>query len=98
LLGHLLLLQCPWFSGLVFWWSWWVLAYSFHSSWVVWLIALQVFSLISILSSSSKIVSSTCSSLLKWPSTVLCVSVLFFFSDVFHILCHHFFNFFYFHL
>jgi hypothetical protein len=23
----LLLLQCPWFSGLVFWWSRWVLAF-----------------------------------------------------------------------
>jgi hypothetical protein len=30
----LLLLQWPWFAGLVFWWSCWVLVYSFHSSWV----------------------------------------------------------------
>jgi hypothetical protein len=29
--------------GLVFWWSRWVLAYSFRRSWVVWLIALQFF-------------------------------------------------------
>jgi hypothetical protein len=28
------LLQCPWFTGLVFWWSCWVLSYSFCSSWV----------------------------------------------------------------
>jgi hypothetical protein len=40
LLSPLLLLQCPWFSGLVFWWSQWVLTYCFHRSWVVWLIAL----------------------------------------------------------
>jgi hypothetical protein len=32
-----LLLQCPGFSDLAFWWSHWVLIYSFHSSWVVWL-------------------------------------------------------------
>jgi hypothetical protein len=32
-----LLLQRPWFSGLFFWWSCWVLAYSFQRSWVVWL-------------------------------------------------------------
>jgi hypothetical protein len=30
-----LLLQCPWFSGFVFWWNHWVLAYSFLNSWVV---------------------------------------------------------------
>jgi hypothetical protein len=54
------------------------------------------FFLISILSFSSKILSSTCSSLLKWPSTVFCVWLkgLFslgfleinLFSEVFHIL------------
>jgi hypothetical protein len=31
-LGHFLLLQCLWFTGLVFWWS--VLVCLFHSSWV----------------------------------------------------------------
>jgi hypothetical protein len=36
-LAPLFLLQCPWFSSLVFWQSHWVLAYSFHSSRVVWL-------------------------------------------------------------
>jgi hypothetical protein len=36
-----LLLQCPWFSGLVFWWSQWILAYSFRKSWVVWVITLH---------------------------------------------------------
>jgi hypothetical protein len=39
----LLLFQCPRFSGLVFWWSCWVLAYCFHSSWVVWLRFLLLF-------------------------------------------------------
>jgi hypothetical protein len=43
LLEPLLLLQCPWFSGLVLWWSWWVLVYSFHRSWVVLLTVLWVF-------------------------------------------------------
>jgi hypothetical protein len=59
-----------WFSDLVFWWSNWALAYSFHSSGVVWLRVLLFFSWISILSSSSYILSSTCSILLEWPSTV----------------------------
>jgi hypothetical protein len=27
--------RCPWFSSLVFWWIRWVLAFSFHRSWVV---------------------------------------------------------------
>jgi hypothetical protein len=58
---------------LVSWWSCWVLAYSFHSSWVVWLRFLLFFSLISILSSSSEILSSTFYSLLEWPSTVFFV-------------------------
>jgi hypothetical protein len=31
------------FSGLVFWWSHWVLAYSFYSSFVIWLIFLLFF-------------------------------------------------------
>jgi hypothetical protein len=48
-----------------FWWSCWVLAYSFHSSWVVWLIFLLFFSSISILSSSSEILSSTFSALVE---------------------------------
>jgi hypothetical protein len=34
----------------------------------------SAFSLISILSLSSEILSSNCSSLLEWPSTVFCVS------------------------
>jgi hypothetical protein len=34
LLGSLLL-QYPWFSGLVFWWIQWVLTYSFHRSFFV---------------------------------------------------------------
>jgi hypothetical protein len=38
-----LLLQCPWFSGLIFWLSCWVLTYSFYSSSIVWLIFLQLF-------------------------------------------------------
>jgi hypothetical protein len=94
-LAPLLLLQCPWFSGLVFWWSHWVLAYYFHSSWVVWLRFLLFFSLISILSLHSEILSSTCSSLLEWSSTVFFVwlkglfisriSVWFFFLRFFHI-------------
>jgi hypothetical protein len=33
----LLFHQCLLFSCLVFWWSHWILAYSFHRSWVVWL-------------------------------------------------------------
>jgi hypothetical protein len=39
----LLLLQCPWFTGLVFSWSHWDLAYSFHSSWVIGLRVLPFF-------------------------------------------------------
>jgi hypothetical protein len=39
----------------------------FHSSWVVWLRFLLFFSLVSILSLNSEILSSTCSSLLEWP-------------------------------
>jgi hypothetical protein len=54
LLGPLLLLQFPWFSDLVFWWSQWVLVYSFYSSWVNCLRFFLFFSLISILSSSSE--------------------------------------------
>jgi hypothetical protein len=64
-----LLFQCPWVSGLVFWWSWWVPSLSFHRSWVVWLLLLT-----SILSSSSAILSSTCSSLQELP--YLCVFCL----------------------
>jgi hypothetical protein len=60
----------PWFSGLVFWWSCWVLAYSFHSSWVVWLRVPLFFSLISIISSSLEILSSTYFSVLEWLSTL----------------------------
>jgi hypothetical protein len=67
------LLQGPWFSGLVFWWSRWVLTYSFHSSCVPWAKGSSTFSLLSILSSSSAILSSTCSSLLEWPSSVFFV-------------------------
>jgi hypothetical protein len=47
---------------LVFWWSLWDLAYSLHSSWIVWLRFLVFFSLTSILSLNSEILSSTCSS------------------------------------
>jgi hypothetical protein len=36
LLRTILFLQCPRFSHWVFWCSRWVLAYSFHRSWVVW--------------------------------------------------------------
>jgi hypothetical protein len=71
-------LQCPWFSGLVFWWSRWVLAFSFHRSWVVWLIVLQFFPVIAISPSSSEILSSACFSLLEWPSILFCISVSFF--------------------
>jgi hypothetical protein len=91
----LLLLQYPWFSGLVFWWSHWVLAYSFHSFWVFDLRFLLVFFFfnISVLSLISGILSSTCSSLLEWPSTVYLTKGTFYFqefcwilfSDVFHI-------------
>jgi hypothetical protein len=63
----ILLCQCPWFSKLVFWWSLWVPAYSFHSSWVFdWV----VFSFNFYFVLSSEILSSTCSTLLEWPSTV----------------------------
>jgi hypothetical protein len=37
------LLQCPWFADLVFWWSHWVLTYSFHNSRVFCLRVLPVF-------------------------------------------------------
>jgi hypothetical protein len=77
LLGPLLHLQCLWFSGLVFWWSHWVLTYSFHSLLVVCLTVLQFFSLIFILSLSSEILSSTISSLLEWTCTVFFVPVWF---------------------
>jgi hypothetical protein len=43
LLVPLLLLQCPWFSSLVFWWGPCFLVYSFHRTCVVWLIILQFF-------------------------------------------------------
>jgi hypothetical protein len=36
LFASILFLQCPWFSGLVYWWSRWIPACSFHRSWVVW--------------------------------------------------------------
>jgi hypothetical protein len=55
---------------LIFWWSCWIPAYFFYISWVVWL---RQTTLISILSLSSEILSSTCSSLLEWPSTVFFV-------------------------
>jgi hypothetical protein len=58
----------------------------------------SVFPLISVLSSGSEIQSSACSSLLEWPSTVFCVSVSFFFSEVFHAIHHFLFNNVYFHL
>jgi hypothetical protein len=67
----LLLPQCTWFSGLVCWWSLWFLVYSFHSSWVDWQRFLLCFSLISISSLSSEILSSTYSSLLEWLSAML---------------------------
>jgi hypothetical protein len=57
-LALLLLLQCPWFPGLIFWWNHCVCEYSFHSSWVVWLKILLFFSLISVLSLSSESMSS----------------------------------------
>jgi hypothetical protein len=60
---------CPWFSGLIIWWSHWVLVYFFHSSWIAWLRVLLFFSLISILPLSAEILFYTCSSLLEWPST-----------------------------
>jgi hypothetical protein len=52
----------------------------------------SVFPLISISSSSSEILSSACSSLLEWPYITFCISVLFFFPEVFHILGHFLFN------
>jgi hypothetical protein len=72
LLAPLLLLQYSWFSGLVVWWSCWVLAFSFHSSWVVWL-GILFFFFNYYLSLSPEFLSSTCSTLLEWPSTVLFV-------------------------
>jgi hypothetical protein len=58
---------------LVFRWSCWLLPYSFHRSWVVWLRFLPFFSLISILCLRSEILYSTCSSLLEWPSALFFV-------------------------
>jgi hypothetical protein len=89
-----LLLKCQLFSCLLFWWNCWVLAYSFHSSWDVWLRVLLFFYLFSILSLSSEILSSTRSRLLEWHSTVyfvwlkgLFISRIFvwFFAEVFQI-------------
>jgi hypothetical protein len=57
---------------LVYWWSHWVLAYSFHSS-CVWLRVLLFFSVITILSLSSEVQASTCSRMLEWHSTVFFV-------------------------
>jgi hypothetical protein len=65
-----LLLQCPWFTRLVFSWSHWIPVYSFHSSWVFCLRVLLFFSFISILSLSHDSLSSSCSSLLWWLPTV----------------------------
>jgi hypothetical protein len=61
------LLQCSWFSGLVFWWSHWVLVYSFHSSWDFCLRVLLFFLYYLF---DFEILSSTCSSLLEWSSSV----------------------------
>jgi hypothetical protein len=61
-----LLLQCTWFTGLVFWWSYRVLIYSFCNSWVFLSKNSSVFSLISILSLNTEILCSTCSSLPEW--------------------------------
>jgi hypothetical protein len=42
-LACLILLHCPWISGLVFGLSHWFLSYSFHSFWVAWLRVLLFF-------------------------------------------------------
>jgi hypothetical protein len=53
----------------------------------------SVFLLISISSSSSEILSSAWSgSLLEWPSILFCISVSFYFFEVFHIMGHLLFN------
>jgi hypothetical protein len=72
------LLQCPWFSGLVFWWGLCFLIYSFLRTWVVWLIILQFFLYLPF-HSSSEILSSAYSSLLEWTSILFRISVSFFF-------------------
>jgi hypothetical protein len=58
----------------------------------------SVFPLISSLSSSFEILFSTLSSLVEWSSTVFCVSVSYFFSEVFHIVGHFLFSIVYFNL
>jgi hypothetical protein len=58
----------------------------------------SVFCLFTISFLSSEILSSACSSLLLWPSILICISVLFFFSEVFHIIGHFLFNIVNFHL
>jgi hypothetical protein len=57
---------------LVSWSSHWVLAYSFHRSYVFFHWNFFWFSLLSILPLSFEILSFTWSSLLEWPSTVFC--------------------------
>jgi hypothetical protein len=90
----LLLLQSPWFTGLYFLWSCWVLVFPFHRSWVFCPRILLYFNLISILSMKPEFLSSTCSSLLEWLSTqfFICFKKLFsqdfcwiLFSGVFYI-------------
>jgi hypothetical protein len=52
----------------------------------------SVFPLVAISSSGSEILSSVCSILLEWPSILFCISVSFFFSEVFHIVSYLLFN------
>jgi hypothetical protein len=94
----LLLCQCPWFSGFVFWWSHWV-QYSFHSSWIVCLsFRLFFFNFYCIFKLWDSVFH--LSSLLEWTSTVFCLTkgtfyfqkfCLILFSEIFHIIVKLFF-------
>jgi hypothetical protein len=87
-----LLLQCSWFSGLVLLMSCLILSSSFHSSSDVTLRVLLFFSLISIFSLSSEILSSACSSLGKsvffvWLKEIfISRNSVWFFSQIFYII------------
>jgi hypothetical protein len=56
-----------------FWWSHWILAYSFHRSWVFWVRVPLFFLWCVFYLWALRFLSSTCSSLLEWPSTMFLV-------------------------
>jgi hypothetical protein len=71
-LAPIFLCQCQWFSGLVFWWSLWVPTY--HIPFIALEFFIKSFFFFNIyFILSSEILSSTCSTLLEWPSTVFFV-------------------------